>query len=73
LALTADDAYVDNIARAPVFNTPLSSIGVEEGQFCRFETQLAPFNDPYMRIEWYKDGKPILIGKFFVCLNLHTY
>ncbi|KJH46030.1 immunoglobulin I-set domain protein [Dictyocaulus viviparus] len=57
---------------------PMQNIGVAEGEFCRFETQLAPINDPYMKIEWFKDKKPVLIGhRFrstmdfgFVCLDL---
>ncbi|KAK6023755.1 immunoglobulin I-set domain protein, partial [Ostertagia ostertagi] len=63
---------------APVFKSPLQNIGVAEGEFCRFETQLAPINDPYMKIEWFKDKKPVLLGhRFrstidfgFVCLDL---
>lgn len=43
---------------------PLQNIGVAEGEFCRFETQIVPINDPYMKVEWFKDKKPVLIGKF---------
>uniref|UniRef100_A0A915DZ78 Ig-like domain-containing protein n=1 Tax=Ditylenchus dipsaci TaxID=166011 RepID=A0A915DZ78_9BILA len=78
LALTAEDAYNPALQQAPVFKTNLLNVGVEEGDFCRFEAQLAPINDPYMKVEWYKDKKPVLIGtRFrntldfgFACLDL---
>ncbi|GMR57574.1 hypothetical protein PMAYCL1PPCAC_27769, partial [Pristionchus mayeri] len=78
LALKAEDIYDESAARAPVFLTPLVNIGVEEGDFARFETQVAPVNDPYMKLEWFKDKKPVLIGhRFrstldfgFACLDL---
>ncbi|MCP9264543.1 hypothetical protein DINM_022655 [Dirofilaria immitis] len=65
LALSKDDAYNETIKRPPEFKTELTNIGVEESDYCRFETQIAPINDPYMKIEWFKDGKPVLIGHRF--------
>lgn len=66
LALTQDDAYNPAAQQSPVFKTQLNNVGVEEGDFCRFEAQLAPINDPYMKVEWYKDNKPVLIGEILV-------
>lgn len=65
LALSENDAYNSNVKQAPEFKTNLNNIGVEEGDFCRFEVQLAPINDPYMQVEWYKDNKPVIIGILF--------
>uniref|UniRef100_A0A914H0K8 Ig-like domain-containing protein n=1 Tax=Globodera rostochiensis TaxID=31243 RepID=A0A914H0K8_GLORO len=65
LALTAEDAWQPGAQQAPVFKAELNNIGVEEGDFCRFETQLAPINDPYMKVEWYKNTKPVDIGARF--------
>ncbi|CAD5224123.1 unnamed protein product [Bursaphelenchus okinawaensis] len=65
IALSEDDAYDPANQRAPEFKTQLLNIGVEEGDFCRFETQVAPLNDPYLKIEWYRDGKPVNIGNRF--------
>ncbi|KAI6199682.1 hypothetical protein M3Y96_00652800 [Aphelenchoides besseyi] len=62
LALTEEDAYDPKVQRAPEFKTPLLNVGVEEGDYCRFETQVAPFSDPYLRVEWLKDGKLLPIG-----------
>ncbi|PIO69613.1 immunoglobulin I-set domain protein, partial [Teladorsagia circumcincta] len=78
IELTPGDIYDEAKKEAPVFKSPLQNIGVAEGEFCRFETQLAPINDPYMKIEWFKDKKPVLLGhRFrstmdfgFVCLDL---
>ncbi|KAK6048506.1 immunoglobulin I-set domain protein, partial [Cooperia oncophora] len=64
IELTPGDMYDEAKKEAPVFKAPLQNIGVAEGEFCRFETQLAPINDPYMKIEWFKDKKPVLLGKY---------
>lgn len=76
--VTVDDVYDESKQQAPEFKVPLQNIGVLEGEFCRFETQIAPVNDPYMKVEWYKDKKPVLLGhRFrstldygFACLDL---
>ncbi|KAL3105626.1 hypothetical protein niasHT_021729 [Heterodera trifolii] len=65
LALTAEDAWQPGAQQAPAFKSELNNIGVQEGDFCRFETQLAPINDPYMKVEWYKNAKPVDIGARF--------
>lgn len=44
----------------PVFIRPLQNLGdLEEGRNAHFEAQLTPVSDPTMRVEWYKDGRPI--------------
>ncbi|XP_042888253.1 titin-like isoform X7 [Penaeus japonicus] len=44
----------------PSFVKPLANLGeVMEGKYAHFEAQLHPVSDPFMRIEWFKDGKPI--------------
>lgn len=44
----------------PNFVKPLNNLGeVLEGKYAHFEAQLHPVSDPFMRIEWFKDGKPI--------------
>lgn len=44
----------------PVFIRPLHDMGdIEEGKNIHFEAQVNPVNDPTMRVEWYKDGRPI--------------
>jgi hypothetical protein len=65
LALTESDAYDPRANRAPEFKAQMLNAGAEEGGFARLETQIAPFNDPYMKIEWFKDGQPLNIGSRF--------
>lgn len=65
LALTVEDAYNPAVQRAPEFKTQLNNVGVEEGDFCRFEAQIAPINDPYLKVEWFRDRKPVNIGQRF--------
>ncbi|KAK3888336.1 hypothetical protein Pcinc_007597 [Petrolisthes cinctipes] len=44
----------------PTFVKPLTNLGeVLEGKYAHFEGQLQPVSDPFMRIEWFKDGKHI--------------
>ena len=44
----------------PVFVKPLHDLGLmNEGAYAHFEAQIQPVSDPYMRIEWYKDGRSI--------------
>ncbi|KAG7174091.1 Titin-like 19 [Homarus americanus] len=44
----------------PTFVKPLCNLGeVIEGKYAHFEAQLHPVSDPFMKIEWFKDGKHI--------------
>jgi len=44
----------------PNFVKSLANLGdVSEGKYAHFEAQLHPVSDPFMRIEWFKDGKTI--------------
>lgn len=44
----------------PAFIRPLRSLGqLEEGRNAHFEGQLTPVSDSTMKVEWYKDGRPI--------------
>ncbi|XP_014485703.1 PREDICTED: titin [Dinoponera quadriceps] len=47
-------------SQRPVFIRPLQDLGeLQEGRNAHFEAQLTPVSDPTMKVEWYKDGKPI--------------
>ncbi|XP_018397088.1 PREDICTED: titin [Cyphomyrmex costatus] len=52
---------VDEISlQRPVFIRPLQDLGeLHEGRNAHFEAQLTPVSDPIMKVEWYKDEKPI--------------
>ena len=48
----------------PVFVKPLKSLGdLHEGQCAHFEAQLQPVSDPFLRVEWYHNGKSLTASK----------
>ncbi|KAE8746083.1 hypothetical protein FOCC_FOCC007207 [Frankliniella occidentalis] len=51
-------------AQRPEFIRPLHDLGdLQEGRNAHFEAQLTPVSDPTMKVEWYKDGRPITASK----------
>lgn len=57
---TRSESLEESTNQKPVFIRPLNSLGdLEEGRNAHFEAQLTPVSDPTMRVEWYKDGRPI--------------
>lgn len=58
----------------PTFVKPLTNLGeVLEGKYAHFEGQLQPVSDPFMRIEWFKDGKHITASKSITLYTLWRY
>lgn len=63
---------------APKFLTPFKSLTIQENQIAHYECRIEPTNDPRLRIEWYHNEKPLMIGSRFqsfhdfgfVCLNI---
>lgn len=56
----ADDSY---IAEKPQFGRPLKSVEhVPEGRSVHLEATLIPVNDPTMKVEWFRNGRPIPQG-----------
>jgi hypothetical protein len=54
----------------PVFRTPLQDPQpVIEGQNIHLEARLEPIGDPFMRVEWFCNGKPLTIGSRFRTYN----
>ena len=54
----------DISSQRPVFIRPLQDLGeLLEGRNAHFEAQLTPVSDPTMKVEWYKDGRPITASK----------
>lgn len=68
--LKETDIYEDGNQRGPEFKTQLQNLVSNEGDFARFECQLAPVNDPNMRVDWFVNGKPVMIGNFHRILFL---
>lgn len=46
----------------PKFITQIESVTVEESESIRFECRVEPKEDPKLRIEWYRNGKPLPAG-----------
>lgn len=58
------DSVDETTPQRPAFVRPLHDVGeVNEGRNAHFEAQLTPVSDPTMRVEWYKDDKPITASK----------
>ena len=38
---------------------------IAEGQSCHLEAKLTPVEDPNLKVEWFKDGKPLPTGHRF--------
>ncbi|VDQ12792.1 unnamed protein product [Trichobilharzia regenti] len=58
--------YHDDVrpTNPPNFLKPLApQIGLQESAPAHFETIVEPSNDPSLIVEWYKDGKPVSMGK----------
>lgn len=54
------DSYDEKSSQKPHFIRPLQDLGdLQEGRNAHFEAQLTPVSDPTMKVEWYKDGRPI--------------
>ena len=50
----------DSSGARPVFVKGLHNLGLmNEGAYAHFEAQIQPVSDPYMKIEWCKDGRSI--------------
>lgn len=49
----------------PKFLTQLKEAAHKEGQTAHFEAKLEPITDSNLRVEWYKDGKPLSQGSRF--------
>lgn len=48
----------------PEFGRPLKNIEhLAEGKMAHLEATLTPVNDPTMKVEWFRNGKPVPQGK----------
>ncbi|XP_067120871.1 titin [Centruroides vittatus] len=56
--------YVDDQRReAPRFTVPLENLSnLREGENAHLEARLIPTDDPELRVEWFRDGKPLRAG-----------
>jgi titin len=55
--------------QAPIFTTSLKNIEIREGQRAHFECRLIPVSDPYLKVEWFHNNKPVKSGSRFTETN----
>lgn len=54
---------VEEVGQKPVFLTPLQSLEhLKEGDHAHLECRVEPINDPNLKIQWYRNGKPLTAG-----------
>ena len=46
-----------------MFVIELNNVKVNEGHSAHFACRVEPVGDGSMRVEWFKDGRPVLTGK----------
>ena len=64
--LTEEDIYDVEKRQPPRFVTQITQkTDLMEMQATKFECQLAPVGDPYMKVEWFFNGKPLPFSKSF--------
>lgn len=60
----------DKAMQPPKFVVPLPQFPpLEEGDSVHLEAQLIPLDDPNMKVEWFKDGRPVQYGHRFRPVN----
>lgn len=65
------DSYEEVQPLPPTFIKTLHDMGnLQEGRNAHFEAQLNPVSDPTMKVEWYKDGKPITASTLYLLILL---
>ena len=47
----------------PRFLTKPKNVDIREGGHAHFECKLEPVTDSNLKVEWYKNGRPIIIGE----------
>lgn len=51
----------------PVFTQPLQNIdAIAEGQTAHFECRLIPVGDPTLKVEWFRNEKPLETSKMVI-------
>ena len=58
--LSKTEVIYEQPTQAPEFKTNIKDqVEVKEGGFAHFEARLEPMGDHSMKVEWFKDGKPV--------------
>ena len=49
----------------PKFLSQIKNVTTKEGGSAHFEAKLEPITDPNLRVDWFKDGRPVSVGSRF--------
>lgn len=53
----------ESVSQAPVFTMPIKDLRVAENQAAHFEARVIPVGDAKLKVEWLRNGVPILACK----------
>lgn len=53
----------ETVSQAPVFTMPIKDLQVAENQAAHFEARVIPVGDSNMKVQWLRNGVPILACK----------
>lgn len=71
------DVTDEMITVKPHFLTKPKPVEVKEGGHAHFECKLEPVTDTNLKVEWFKNGRPIIVGKdthfCFSCIQFSMY
>jgi len=63
----------DKVYGQPNFTVVLKDLTRLEGQSAHFETRLVPVDDPKMQLDWFHNGRPLILGNRFKTLSDFGY
>ncbi|CAG2164046.1 unnamed protein product [Oppiella nova] len=61
------------VSESPVFTQPMKNLSLIENQSAHFESRLIPVGDPNMRVEWFHNGSPLMLGSRMSTINDFGY
>lgn len=63
----------ESVKIQPRFVTKLHNLTLNEGQLAHFECRLEPVNDSSLRVEWFRNGKSLPVGKHISILMIYAH
>lgn len=54
----------ETVSQAPVFTMPIKDLQVAENQAAHFEARVIPVGDSKLKVQWLRNGVPILACKY---------
>ena len=54
----------ESVSQAPIVTMPIKDLKVAENQAAHFEARIIPVGDSKLKVEWLRNGVPILACKY---------